>query len=99
VLHRRPDSASTAIRAMPSPSGSAFFDSLLAGIAEKIADDHRVRRPAWTKRVEPPADRRIGFGTARVSAAAEASTPPQLERRGIDIPTTILWRSRDVDAD
>src|SRR5579863_7354645 len=47
-LARHNEIAALAIRAKPPASGSEFFDNLLAGIAEKVADDAKARRPAWT---------------------------------------------------
>jgi hypothetical protein len=49
-LARHPDLAEHAIRAKPRPSGSEFLDNVLAGIAEKVAEDSSIPRPAWTRK-------------------------------------------------
>ncbi|MDA8063655.1 MAG: hypothetical protein M0T80_14715, partial [Actinomycetota bacterium] len=71
---------------------SAFFDNLLAGIAEKVSDDAGTPRPAWTKKIPPLAVTWEGFGTARMRATAAAATPPQLAARHILVPAASLWR-------
>jgi transcriptional regulator with XRE-family HTH domain len=92
-LARRPELAENAVRARPPASGSTFFDNLLAGIAEKIADDGSIPRPAWTKRVPPLSETWECLGTPRMRAAAAASTPRQLAARRIVIPAASLWRN------
>ena len=91
-LTRHDDLAPGAIRARPAASGSVFFDNLLAGIAEKIADDANEPRPAWTKRVAELADPWAADGTPRMLAAAAAATPPQLAARHITLSASSLWR-------
>ncbi|MDE3204362.1 MAG: helix-turn-helix transcriptional regulator [Acidobacteriota bacterium] len=91
-LARHPDEAAQAIRSRPPASGSAFFDNLLAAIAEKVSDDSGTPRPAWTKRIPPLAVTWEGFGTPRMAAAAAAATPPQLACRKVLIPAASLWR-------
>ncbi len=91
-LAHHPDQAPRAVRSKPTASGSAFFDNLLAGIAEKISDDTRTPRPAWTKKVPPLATTWEGFGTPRMRAAAAKATPQQLADRKVLIPAASLWR-------
>ena len=91
-LARHPDEAPSAIRSKPPASGSAFVDNLLAGIAEKLAEDTGVPQPAWAKEIPRLAEPWEGFGTPRMRAAAIAATPPQLSRRNIYIPSSTLWR-------
>jgi transcriptional regulator with XRE-family HTH domain len=91
-LARRPELAAQAIRPKPPASGSIFFDNLLAGIAEKIANDIGTPRPAWTKRIPELNQTWESLGTARMRAAAAAATPPQLAARHILIPAASLWR-------
>ena len=91
-LARHHELAALAVRARPPASGSAFFDNLLAGIAEKVADDARVQRPAWTKRVVGLTERWASNGTPRMRALSEATTPPQLAARNIILSATSLWR-------
>ena len=91
-LSRSPEIAAAAIRSKPQPSGSEFFDNLLAGIAEKVADDACLRRPAWTKRVPKLSRTWESIGTPRMKAGTAADTPPQLAARRIRIPVSSLWR-------
>jgi transcriptional regulator with XRE-family HTH domain len=92
-LARHPQVVRSAIRAAPPKSGSRFFDSLLAGIAEKIADDAGDTRPAWTRRVPNLSETWESIGTPRIRASAVAATPAQLAARHIMIPEASLWRN------
>ncbi len=78
----------------PSESGSALLDSLLAGIAEKLADDAGLVRPAWTAQVASLPTRWEPSGTPRMLAKARAATPSQLAARNITLAGSDLWRSR-----
>jgi transcriptional regulator with XRE-family HTH domain len=91
-LARHHEFAALAVRARPPASGSEFFDNLLAGIAEKVADDAHVPRPAWTKRILGLTQRWESEGTPRMRAVSEATTPPQLAARNIVLSATSLWR-------
>jgi transcriptional regulator with XRE-family HTH domain len=91
-LARYPELATHAIRSKPPVSGSPFFDNLLAGVSEKIADDASTPRPAWTKRIPELTQKWESLGTPRMQAAAVGATPPQLAARHIFIPGTSLWR-------
>lgn len=91
-LARHNECAALAVRARPPASGSQFFDNLLAGIGEEVADDTHVQRPAWTKRIFGLTQRRESDGTPRMRAVSEATTPPQLAARNIIISATSLWR-------
>lgn len=93
-LTRHPELTATAIRAAPPASGSTFFDNLLAGIAEKLADDAGCARPAWTRRIPALTEPWKSLGTPRIAAAAAAATPPQLAARRIMIPSSSLWRGK-----
>lgn len=88
-----PDAIASAIATPPPRSGSTRLDSLLAGVAEKLADDASLTRPAWTKNIpaltepwEPP-------GTPRIVARARARAPEQFRRRNIYLGVAELWRS------
>ena len=48
ALH--PEQQGSATLRMPTPSGSAVLDTLLAGIADKICNDAGSPRPAWARR-------------------------------------------------
>jgi transcriptional regulator with XRE-family HTH domain len=91
-LARHDELAPLAVRARPPATGSEFFDNLLAGIAEKVADDAQAQRPAWTRRIHGLSERWESDGTPRMRAMSEATTPPQLAARNLVLSATSLWR-------
>ena len=98
-LHRHPENSQASIIAAPLPSGSPLLDNLIAGVAEKIADDSALRRPSWTKRIPALGAPWEGAGTARMRAVARANTPPPLASRNVFVAAETIWRTRDhVDA-
>ena len=70
------------------------MDALLAGIADKLADDARLPRPAWTKRTPRLESEWSAPGTPAMLAARQAATPPQLKERGLVLDEASLWRDR-----
>lgn len=89
ALH--PELTPEAIYMTPPPAGNRIVDALVAGVAEKLADDAGLPRPAWTSQVpaldepyRPPVARTIG----------DREIPAQLEARGLMIDTGSLWRER-----
>ncbi len=95
-LALRPDRTSEVISRRPRPSGSPMLDALLAGVADKLADDAGTPRPAWTaaknRRLAEPWE---SPGTPRMRATARALTPPQLLEHGIIASADSLWRPRE----
>lgn len=91
-LGRHPEEAAKAIASPPAASGSHLMDNLLAGIAEKVADDAGLRRPSWTAQITPLDQPWEGLGTSRTRAANAAAAPPQLAARQIFVPASSLWR-------
>ena len=91
-LSRHPEAGAQSIAMGPPASGSPLMDNLLAGIAEKVADDYALPRPRWTTEVAPLDHPWEGPGTPRIRAANAAATPPQLVARGIFFPAASLWR-------
>lgn len=92
-LALQPDGIQAAIAPTPPPSGSSMLDALLAGIADTLADDQRLRRPPWTR----VASRFLSLpwetpGTARTQRIAREQTPPQLLAHGIIASRDSLWR-------
>lgn len=86
ALH--PERVAEAIYVPPLPSGSRMVDALLAGVAEKLADDAGLARPSWAASVpsvDPPY-------RPPVRAGVELEVPPQLAERGLLIDTESLWR-------
>jgi transcriptional regulator with XRE-family HTH domain len=94
-LFRHPEDAQASILAAPAPSGSPLLDNLIAGVAEKIADDNGLRRPSWTKRVLALSAPWEGMGTARMRSVARLTTPSQFESRNVFIAAETIWRKRN----
>ncbi len=87
ALH--PELTPEAIYLTPPPSGEPIIDALLAAVAEKLADDAGLPRPAWTEQApaldapyQPPVARRAGT----------QDIPEQLAKRGLMIGANSLWR-------
>jgi transcriptional regulator with XRE-family HTH domain len=88
-----PELTAAAIETPPSRSGDAAFDALLAGIAEKVADDAGIPRPRWTKSVPPSPIPWTAPGTPSRIRKARAAAPPQLAERNIWLAAQDLWRT------
>jgi transcriptional regulator with XRE-family HTH domain len=93
VLALHPEWIPDAIYLPPPPAGGRVIDALLAAIAEKLADDAHLPRPAWTEQApsldepyQPPLARNV---TGRV-------VPTQLAARGLMIDSTSLWRDPET---
>jgi transcriptional regulator with XRE-family HTH domain len=97
-LRRRPQLAGVAISTKPEPSGSQLIDNLLAAVAEKVADDAGLRRPRWTRDVEPLDEPWEPPGTPRMRAERAANAAPQFAARNIVVPASTIWRERPVPA-
>ena len=86
------DRISEVIAERPAPHASPMLACLLASVAEKLADDHGLRRPRWTASI-PPLDREwTPPGTPRMISKARADTPVQLRARNIVLAEHDLWR-------
>jgi transcriptional regulator with XRE-family HTH domain len=96
TLH--PEGAGPAISARPPSSPSPILDTMLAGIAEKIADDAGLPRPAWTRRVPRLESDWSEDGTPRMIKRWREATPPQLLARGLIVDGDSLWRDRRLSA-
>jgi transcriptional regulator with XRE-family HTH domain len=83
-----------AIELPPTRSGLPMLDSLLAGIAEKSADDAGLERPRWAMKVPALSVPWLPPGTPRMIAAARRATPRQLAVRNIWLAELDLWRPR-----
>jgi len=81
-----------AIASPPHRTGDAGFDALLAGIAEKLADDAGIPRPRWTRSVPPSPTPWESPGTPARIRRARAQAPAQLAARNIWLATHDLWR-------
>ncbi|WP_083934081.1 helix-turn-helix domain-containing protein [Kribbella catacumbae] len=94
-LTAHPELSADAIEAPPSRTGDAAFDALLAGIAEKVADDAGIPRPRWTKSVPPSPTPWTAPGTPARTKRARAAAPPQLAARNIWLAAKDLWRNAE----
>ena len=91
ALH--PELVAEAIYPIPPPAGHRVVDALIAAIAEKLADDAKLRRPSWTASV-PGLVEPYRPQTARPILGR--SVPEQLAARGLLIDTESLWRQPET---
>lgn len=93
-----PEWVAAAIAEAPAASGSALLDNLRAAIAEQLADDARIRRPAWTRRVAPLDEPWIPPGTPRMRARDEEGATEAFAARRLFISADAIWRDRAPSA-
>ncbi|WP_165549725.1 helix-turn-helix domain-containing protein [Kribbella speibonae] len=91
-LLAHPGLTADAIESPPRRTGDAAFDALLAGIAEKLADDAGIPRPRWTRSVPPAPTPWEAPGTPARVQRARAQAPAQLAARNIWLAAHDLWR-------
>jgi DNA-binding XRE family transcriptional regulator len=91
-----PEWVAAAIAEAPAASRSALLDNILAAIAEQLADDAGIRRPAWTRRVPPLPEPWVVPGTSRMRARDEAAATAAFAARGLFIAADAIWRQRRV---
>ena len=89
ALH--PDRIPEAIYVAPPPAGEPVVDTLLAAVAENLADEAGLPRPSWTDQVPPLAD---PYEPPTARTVTGRHVPAQLAARGLMIDTTSLWRER-----
>jgi hypothetical protein len=90
-LSEHPEHTSYAIVLQPPPSGNEHFDTLLAGVAEKLADDAGISRPEWCALVKSGIARWPQAWTTNNMASAKRYTPPQLRIRHCIVDKNVLW--------
>ncbi|MGH3975525.1 MAG: helix-turn-helix domain-containing protein [Pseudonocardiaceae bacterium] len=95
-LERHPHLVAAAIATPPRRTQSPMMNALLAGVADKLAADHRLPRPSWTRAAGALKRTWYTPGTPRMRATARAESPPELLRRNIAIREDSLWRPRDL---
>jgi transcriptional regulator with XRE-family HTH domain len=95
-LMTHPNEVERSIVRRPAKSQSLVLDSLLAGIAEKLADDAGLARPRWAAQTPNLNQEWSAFGTPRMMAAWRAAAPPQLLKRGLIIDAPSLWRDSET---
>ncbi|GAA1161243.1 hypothetical protein GCM10009630_69440 [Kribbella jejuensis] len=91
-LLAHPELTAEAIESPPRRTGDAAFDALLAGVAEKLADDAGIARPRWTRSVPPSPTPWETPGTPTRVRRARAQAPAQLAARNIWLAAHDLWR-------
>lgn len=91
ALH--PALVAEAIYIAPPPAGEPIIDTLLAAVAEKLADDAGLPRPYWTEQA-PTLQR--GYHPPLIRAGVEREVPAQLAARGLMIDTESLWRNPET---
>jgi transcriptional regulator with XRE-family HTH domain len=94
-LALEPEQVQAAITPRPHPR-SHLMDALLAGIAEKLADDYGLPRPGWTRNAPKMRPEWVAPGTPRMHAEFRRRAPKQLLERGLVIDEQSLWRDRST---
>lgn len=94
-LAMHPDEVPRAITPRPHTS-SRLMDALLAGIAEKLADDRGLPRPGWTRTAPKIKPEWATPGTPRMREEQRQHAPRQLLDRGLIIDERSLWRDRET---
>ena len=95
-LAQHPDDVATAITEPPIRSRSRLMNALLAGIADKLADDAGLPRPSWTRSAGTLKRLWMSPGTPRMRKEARAAAPRQLLDRNIAIRQESLWRAPET---
>ena len=90
-IAEHPDDSVLAI-ALPPQTRSPRIANLLAAVAEKVADDHRLPRPAWATKTAPLEQPWEHPGTPKMVAASRAAAPEQFQARNIWLAENALWR-------
>jgi len=94
-LAAHPEAVAEAIKVPPRRTRSQMMNALLAGIADKLADDNGLSRPSWTR--SAGSLRRCWYspGTPRMHQQARELAPRQLLARNIAIREDSLWRPQE----
>jgi len=77
----------------PPRTAEPLLDNLLAGIAEKLADDAGLEPPRWCRKVPPLAQPYETPGTPRMRERTRTTTPEPFAHRNIFISAESLWRA------
>lgn len=91
-IDRHPQLAERAIGDRPPPTGDAGIDSLLAGVAETIAQDHGLDLPGWTASVRAAPLEVLGTIDSEDDHWNEVPAP--LAARGLGFRRETFWRRR-----
>ena len=94
-LRSHPLEVDAAITTPPPRSGNLQLDSLLAAIAEKIADDAGISRPRWCAAIPTLSSPWRPPGTPRMIEQARRKAPPQFKQRNIWLAARDLWRDHE----
>jgi transcriptional regulator with XRE-family HTH domain len=91
-LRLHPELTTDAVSDPPQRTDSANLNNLLAAIANKLADDQAIQRPAWTADVPVPMASWYSPGTPRMAAVEAAHAPRQFVERRIFFAVNNFWR-------
>ena len=91
-LRDHPWELPAALKQRPASTGWSHLDALLAGIADKLADDAHLHRAAWTKHIPSPEATWTPDGTPRMRQRWAERTPAQLKSRNLVVDEESLWR-------
>jgi transcriptional regulator with XRE-family HTH domain len=95
-LRLHSDEVESSIACPPTRTASPILGALLAGVAEKLADDAALPRPPWTHRIPGIGHEWSMPGTPRMIERWRQEAPPQLRNRGLVIDESSLWRNPET---
>lgn len=94
-MTRHPELVAEAIEAPPKRTRSRLMNALLAGVADKLADDIGIARPSWTQAAGVLKRPWLSPGTPRMHRIARERAPSQLLARNIAVRADSLWRPKE----
>lgn len=77
----------------PPASDVPLLNTILAALAEQLADEHDIERPRWTRAFGPLDEPWSPPSTPRMRESYEATTPEAFRRRKLVLPRSALFRS------
>lgn len=93
ALH--PDRVAQVIADRPRTARGSLIGAILAALAEVLADEHHLPRPAWTARVPALGREWSAPLPPRRVAAARKQTPAPFAARRVVLAREELWRPHD----
>ena len=91
-IHEHPSYAGASIADAPAPTGSAAVDSLMAAIAETIADDYGIPAPGWCAAIPAVDEPWEHPGTPAMRQRSRSAAPPRFAARNIWLARNATWR-------
>lgn len=77
----------------PPASDVPLLNTILAALAEQLADEHDIERPRWTRAFGPLDEPWSPPSTPRMRESYVATTPEAFRRRKLVLPRSALFRS------